>query len=249
MKKINDFSLTKLRNDEDYGFHDRVCALAKTYITLETDAAMLASYVTPFTSYDAAVKQSATNSFTATVAELDTKADSAWCNGRAYIRILRTCPDVDVADAAVRIYAAFEKYGDISDLGYTQEYGMYHNLLQDLAEISKEDMELSAFGVWYLAMEEAYNNFIAARESQTSEESKRVAGLVKDCRNATDTAYRNFCAYINVMVMVNGEDAYADFIDRLNVIVAEMSANIASRATRAANAKKEGDEAEEGTEE
>ena len=245
MKQINDFNLAKLRNDEDFGFHYRVCTLAKTYITLESDAAMLASYVTPVTSYDEAMKLSATNSFTASVVELDSIADNRWRNARAYIRAVRNCPDVDIADAAARIYAVFEKYGDFSDLGYTQEYGVYHNLLQDLANLSKEDMELTAFSVWYLSMEEAYDNFIAAREGQTSEESKRIAGLVKDCRTATDTAYRNFCAYINVMVMVNGEDAYADFIDRLNVIVAEMSANIASRATKAANAKKE--ETTEGT--
>ena len=241
MRKINEFNITKLRNDVDFGFHDRVCPLAKNYITLESDAAMLASYVTPFTSYDTAVKQNATNSYTASVTELDAIADTRWRNARAYIRAVRNCPDVDIADAGARIYAVFEKYGDFTNMGYTQEYGMYHNLLQDLAEISKEDMDLTGFAVWYLSMEEAYDNFIAARAGQTTEESKRIAGLIKDCRAATDTAYRNFCAYINVMVMVNGEETYADFIDSLNVIVAEMSAMLAARATRAANAKKEED--------
>ena len=245
MKQIKEFNLAKLRNDEDFGFHHRVYALATTYVTLETDAAMLASYVTPYRAYDEAMKQSATNSYTNQVAELDAKADAAWRYARAYIRAMLVCPDTDMAAIAAQISACFDKYGDFTDLGYTQEYGMYHNLIQDLLLISVDDRNLCGFQIWLDAMVDASEKFNIARESQTSEESKRVAGLIKECRTATDTAYRNFCKYINVMVMVNGEDAYADFIDQLNVIVAEMSANMAARATKAANAKKEEAETEE----
>ena len=246
MKEIKDFNITKLRNDEDFGFHHRVYALATTYVTLETDAAMLASYVTPYKAYDEAMKQSNTNSYTAQVAELDAKADAAWRYARAYVRAMVMCPDGDLAEIASQISAVFDKYGDFTNLGYTQEYGMYHNLIQDLLLIPQDDRNLCSFQIWLDSMMDASEKFNIARESQTGEESKRIAGLIKECRTATDTAYRNFCKYINVMVMVNGEDAYADFIDQLNVIVAEMAANMAARTTKAANAKKE-DATEEGT--
>ena len=242
MRQIDELYLGKLRNDENFGFHVRVHALAVQYLTGEADAAMLAAYGEAFTAYDGAVKQTVTNSYTVRVNEADAEAAAAWRASRAYARAMNLCPDPDQAAVARRISALFDKYGDFSALGYTQKHGIYSNLLQDLAALPQADLDLCAFSIWRLAMQAAYDRFTAALRSKTQEESVRVFGAVRRTRSAADTAYRRLVRYINVMVMTSGDVLYADFIDRLNVIVAEMSAIIATRSTRAGKALAKGEE-------
>lgn len=241
MKQINEFSLTKLSNDLDFGFHNRVCALAQAELTQEADAAMLASYVNPYKAYDNVMKLSDTNSYTEAVAKADEKGDFWWRAARAFVRAQQNSPDPDIAETSKKIYVLFDKYGDFTNYGYTRQYGLYQNLLQDIAAIPAEEMNICGFTIWYEAMQDACDRFIDIRDSQVSENATRQAGAVKEARTATDNAYRNLVKYINVMVMVKGETDYASFIDKLNVIVAEMAALIASSATKAANAKEEGD--------
>ena len=61
-----------------------------------------------------------------------------------------------------------------------------------------------------------------------------MVGWVKDARLAADASYKLLVQRVNALVIVNGETAYGDFIDRLNVMIAEAQAMIAGRETKAA---------------
>lgn len=239
MKQINDFTLTKLSNDEDFGFHLRIVEQANAGLTEETGGSLLKAYLTAYEAFDEAMKQSSKNSKTADVAAADLAADNAWRFGRAYIRAMVHHPVAATAAAAARISECFDKYGDFTKLGYTKEYGLYHNLLQDLSAVEAEDLTATAFSDWVASMNSAYSKFMVLNSAKVNEEAGRQSGIVKECRAATDTAYRNLVQYVNVMVLANGEDAYATFIDQVNVIVAEMAANIATYAARAAGEQTE----------
>lgn len=72
------------------------------------------------------------------------------------------------------------------------------------------------------------------RTQKSKEDSTRVVGWMKDARLAADASYKSLVQRVNVLVIVNGETAYGDFIDRLNVMISEAQSMISGRETKAA---------------
>jgi hypothetical protein len=60
---------------------------------------------------------------------------------------------------------------------------------------------------------------------------------VKQTRNDADDAFRTLAERVNALALVNGEDAYATFIDHVNVIIDQANAVLAGRSTRAEKKK------------
>ena len=83
----------------------------------------------------------------------------------------------------------------------------------------------------------AVAQFQAARDSQTAAQSNYQVGLVKDTRTAADAAYKQFVASINAFAIAFGETNYATFINQMNVMIADVQAELKARKTRAENAK------------
>ena len=234
MKQIESFNIARLHTQEDFNFQTRVRNLAEECLTLETDKAMVDAYKESVNALDAALKQSDKNSYTALVAEADAKADKRWSAAYAYAKAMAEHPDSDVAEAGAGLVDIFQKYGILTSMGYDEEYGRYSNLLQDLAALSQETKEMLRFEPWYEAMDFDVAQFQDLRTQKTKEESTYVVGLAKDARLAADNSYKSLVQRVNALVIVNGETAYADFIDRLNVMISEAQALIAGRETKAA---------------
>lgn len=74
---------------------------------------------------------------------------------------------------------------------------------------------------------------------QTAEHSQYQVGLVKDTRTAADAAYKQFVASVNAFAIAFGEANYAAFINQMNVMIADIQAELKARKTRAENAKEE----------
>lgn len=239
MKQIDSFNIARLHLQEDFNFQTRVRDLALECLTLETDKSMVDSYKEAVGALDAALKQSDKNSYTALVAEADAKADKRWSAAYAYAKAMADHPENDVAEAAATLVGIFQKYGILTSMGYDEEYGRYTNLLQDIVALPQETRELLQFNPWYEAMDFAVAQFQDFRTQKTKEESTYVVGLAKDARLAADASYKSLVQRVNALVIVMGEEPYAEFIDRLNVMIAEAQALIASRATKSAKAKKE----------
>ena len=246
MKQITNFDISRLRTEEDFGFQKRVETAALAMLDQESDKAMVDAYVAALTQFDAALKQSQKNSQTEAVTEADAAFDALYTNAYALARILPAHPTAAAAEAGKVILAMFDKYGSITRMGYNEEYGAAHNLLQDLATLTADQLTATAFTPWLEALNLACARFQIARESKATEDAARVTGLVKDARTAADTAYKTLVQKVNALCVVMGEEHYAPFIDQVNVYVADAQATLKSRATRSAN--KSTEEGEESTE-
>ncbi len=73
----------------------------------------------------------------------------------------------------------------------------------------------------------------ACTAARTAAAAGREVGIVKEKRIIADEAFRTLCTRVNALVLVNGEAPYGEFIDRVNVIIAQAKAVLASRETRA----------------
>lgn len=248
MKQIKNFDITRLHMQEDFNFQTRVRDLALELLTLDTDKAMVEAYRGTVNALDAALKQSDKNSYTALVNEADAKADKRWSAAYAYVKAMADHPNAEVAEAGAKLVAIFQKYGILTTMGFDEEYGRYANLLQDLTALPQETKEMLYFEPWLDAMDFAVAQFQDLRAQKTKEESTYVVGLAKEARMAADASYKSLVQRVNALVIVNGEAPYAEFVDRLNVMISEAQAMLASRSTKSAKSKKEEEGASEGVE-
>lgn len=239
MKQVEDFGVSRLRVEEDFSFLMRVKSLAASCLTLETDKAMVEAFGSAVDAFDAALKASVKNSQTEAMNAADALADRRWSAANAYVKAMAEHPDADIAAKGGAVVVIFRKFGVLTTMGFDEEYGRYHNLLQELAALPEETLTALSLSPWLTSMQDAVAGFLAARESKVQEDSIRQVGIVKESRTAADNAYRALAQRVNALVIVNGEDAYASFIDQLNVIIADAQAMLAGRSTKSAKAKEE----------
>lgn len=239
MKQIVDFTISRLRTEESYNFLSRVKSAAVSNLSLETDQAMVESFVAAVTAFDEALKASAKNSKTAAMQEADSVADLRWSGANGYVKAMRLHPDEETAALANTVYEIFLKYGVLTTMGYDEEYGNYQNLMGDLSTLPAETLTALNLHPWIESMSTALARFQIARDAKTFEDTTRQTGIVKEKRLAAEDSYRTTVQRINALAIVNGEDAYATFIDTVNVMIADLQAVLAGRATKAANQKEQ----------
>ena len=74
---------------------------------------------------------------------------------------------------------------------------------------------------------------------RTEADAARQVGIVKETRTAAEAAYRSLVDTVNALAMINGDTAYATFIDHVNAMIERQKAISKARTTRA---KKEDEE-------
>lgn len=236
MKQIKNFDVHSLRNDEDFGYQSRVMNLATTLLVQEADKSLLSAYKPALDAFDVALKQSQKNSQTDAVETADKAVDRLYVGLSLYLRSLEYHPVDTVCTEAAKVLAIIDKYGSLTNLPYNQQYGALHNSLQELNALSADVRQQLQLDAWLDALAEAVIRFDAARAAQTEEQSLYQVGAVKDTRTAADVAYKQFVVSVNAFAIAFGETNYAAFIDQINVMIADIQAELKARKTRAEKA-------------
>ena len=157
-------------------------------------------------------------------------------------------PTAEVAANAAEAKSLFDKYGDPTKLAQTEESGVLHNLLQDLEALDSSKRTALNLDVWITDLKTKENAFLAAAAQRTEADAARQVGeadaarqvgIVKETRTAAEAAYRSLVDTVNALAMINGDTAYATFIDHVNAMIERQKAISKARTTRA---KKEDEE-------
>lgn len=148
-------------------------------------------------------------------------------------------PVPEVAESGKMLDAIYEKYGNIVRYGYDKEYALAYNLMQDLQALEAERIEQLHFADWMAALSQAYSRFTIARDEKTLEDTTHITGLTQEKRLAADQAFKQLVMRVNALAIVNGEEAYATFIDLVNEYIEDALTTAKARATRKANSKEE----------
>lgn len=236
-KKIKILDVTRLRVEECFGFMKRI-ENETGLLTAETDKQMVADFIAAVTAFDDALKASQKNSKTAEVEAEDARVDAAWRTLTQLVKALTAHPTDEIREAATEVYAIMQKYGDITGMAYNEEYGNLHNALQELKAIAEATQQMILIDALVAELETGYENFMIASSERDAEQAARQVGIVKEKRTACEAVYRSMVSRVNALVIVNGEDAYSDFIDKVNVIIDAAKTTLASRSTRNAAKKK-----------
>ena len=240
--EIKDFSTYRAKVEEILGFLLKV-NIETECLTLESDAAMKATYAAAVLDFEKVYKQNTINSQTVSVQDADKEADYAHITARAYFKAMVNHPEEEVAAAAKIISAMFEKYGSINRKAYSEEYAAMGSLIVELDTVSADTLSTVAGQMWIERLKTGYNAFNTAQTAQREEEKDYVVGVVKEKRTAAEEAYYTLVKRVNALALINGEEPYANFIKGVTLLIDNENANIAARETRA-KTKKEKEEAE-----
>lgn len=237
MLQIPKLGTTRLRYEELFGHVKKVVNCGRATLSQEMDKPILDALEVALNNFDEVLEQSRKNSFTQRQLDADKEFDSTYVHAHAYARVMPFFPVKAAAEAGVKILDVFDKYGNITELGYVEEYAKAHNLIQDLEALGTEMLTAANFTPWMDALSLAQAQFTVLRESKQAEDTATITGAAKDARVAVEAAYDVFVKKINAMCLVMGDEHYATFINHVTTFVEEMQAIIKARATRNANAK------------
>ena len=261
MEQISILSLSRLRNEEAFGYFKLVMSLLP-YLLKEAEPenpdvvsveggvsalsgsgevinAMLEAPINAFEAayqaFDVALESSTADSAEAKAYE--ELRDRLWRSNNAYIKAMTAHPNPELAAIAERLKAEFDKYGDVTNLPVVQESGALHNLIQDIQAIPAQDRSKIHYEEWFNALDTAENNYLAAVAARTDVRSEKEVGAVKRTRIEAEAAYTHLVDVVNLLAKLEGDTAYLPFINRMNVLIAEQKATLKARQTRAAKAK------------
>ena len=212
--------------DEDGTGSPSVVSLANTASVLD---ASVTSFTTAVEAFDTALKASDTNPATAKATAADDARDAAWRGANNYAAAMCAHPDTDLRAIAEQCKAVFDKYGDPTKLAQTEESGILHNLLQDLKALPVAEIDFTA---WVEELQYREEQFLAAAAARTEADAARQVGIVKETRTAAEAAYRSLVDTVNALAMINGDTAYATFIDHVNAMIERQKAISKARKTR-----------------
>ena len=127
MVQIKSLDISRLRNDEDFGYQTRVVNLAVAMLSQDVDKPVVDAYKAALTAFDAALKQAAKNSQTEAVAAADEVVDRLYTGLTLYLRSLTYHPTENIRTTAEGVLAIIDKYGKLTTLPYNQQYGALQN--------------------------------------------------------------------------------------------------------------------------
>ncbi len=227
MKQLSILNIARLRTEECFGYLKQVVAETENLpIQEETETPSVVSvlstvdsvlktkvdeFITSYDAFDDALKASSTNPATATATATDNARDAAWRGANNYLTAMCDHPTAEVA----------------------AESGILHNLLQDLEAFDSTKRTSLALDVWIADLQTKEEAFLAAAAERTEADAARQVGIVKTTRTAAEAAYRSLVDTLNALAMINGDTAYATFIDHVNAMIERQKAISKARSTRA----------------
>ena len=135
--------------------------------------------------------------------------------------------------ASHRLQIVFDTYGNIIKLPLNEETSAIYNLVQELYKNYAKDLQYLGLTDWVdrlSAENEGVERLIKERDDRNAIKTKYK---MKEARAATDQAYVAIMNRLNALIEVEGEEAYTDFIIKMNLITKRYNLAIAQREGRA----------------
>ena len=233
MSEIKGFDLSRLTQDENFGFHSfAIVEFEKCKDSKITE--FVNNYKVKYNVFDGSMKVSGgENVLSYDVTRLDKVRDDAYRGLKRQNNVAMNDFDPVIAEIARQIDIILRRNGDPCSLPYLAENSAVINLIQDLEEfdnhseeeerpgelsdptnspldgVSLEDvtnrLQMAGLERWVMRLKEANEKFISFFTNRNSQQATIVTGATKAARLETDAAYRAVVKRLNALAEVNGE--------------------------------------------
>ena len=242
MKKINSIDQTRFGNAAHILFVRTAVGRAEACDALKTKATEeLKALKKALEKEDELFVRSQKDLTTDDMKEADKRRDVLY---RALKKAVEAAVDFPVkasSDAGIRLRQLLKDHEIDPKMQLDKETSLLMNLTADLKGKFADDVAL--LGLTPLVVELAQSNdlFYKLAEARIDNQALVVLGQMKVLRAASDEAYRVLVRKTNALAVIEGEAAYADFIDKMNAEIKHYKEQAMSRPSKPAGEKKPGD--------
>ncbi|ADQ78772.1 hypothetical protein Palpr_0616 [Paludibacter propionicigenes WB4] len=217
MKKIKTVDFSDFQNNEHGQFHsvirDEISAQDPNRLGIMK---FFPSYVADVTTELASIEVEQGSQHTIGIGKADLLRDQLYRSFVLQIRSGLIDYDPAIQAAAERIIRIVDQIGDMRREPYNKESETLASLTNQMRNNYASDVALCSATDKLNKLVDANNSFIANFGTRTAEVASRISGDVRAARVATDGDYKNIVSVINALVLLNGEDLYSSFIDKVN---------------------------------
>jgi hypothetical protein len=209
--------LPRFTNEEHFQFQTEFKGLVEKYTpeTLNIDAAW-AVYVPAYNKEDGTLNVIRKNPLTSDISEADDWRDSL---GTGLIYTVRGATyhyAPAKREAAGRVQIVVENYGNINRKSYDEQTAAINSMVKDLQTDYADDIATLGLEKWVTELAAANKNFEDLMQKRYETEAEKPQYTMKTAREEVDEAYRAITERIGALIIVNGEEAYAGFVNDLN---------------------------------
>ena len=218
--EIKSIELAKLRNDAHFQFHTYTSELIAEYGASELKiAALFSSYKTKLAKEDEALKKIEKSEITDKIHAADKVRDKIYTTIAATIRTALKHYNPDVVDAAKRLKIVIDTYGNINKKSYDEQTSAVYNILQEFNGNYRSDVEVVKIDEMVEELEKSNKVVDALIKKRMNETSQKNTDNLRAVRVSVDKYYLDIRKRINAAVVIEGEEAYSQFIVKMNVLV------------------------------
>ena len=235
--KISDFSLTRLRNEEHFqfqtSFKDLVNTTTATALRIE---ALFSVFSTQYDNELVALNIVRKNAISEDLVDADDDRDSVFRGLCDAVKSGLNHYQAAVREACRRLQILLDTYGNVAIKPYDAETAAANSLVADLKGTYAADVAAAGLGGWVTELEAKNKAFDELITTRYTEEAKKTSLRMKQERAKVDAVYRQIVERINALIVVEGESAYANFVNELNMRVDSYNNVVAIRRGKAQKA-------------
>jgi hypothetical protein len=228
--KIKNIILRVLRNTEHFQFIKETVGLIILIGALSMK--ILKEFETLracFRAEDEAYKKIVKSKVTDKIETADKRRDNTWRGVIDAVKSALRHYEPNVVEAAKRILIVINTFGNIAAKALNEGTADFYNLLQELNKNYADDLKTLNLEGWTAQLEaenKECEQLIIARNDEKTGKTKLT---MKQCREDTDRAFYKLVDRINALILVDGDEDYAEFVDKLNGFIDTYNNAVARR--------------------
>ncbi|MDE6068891.1 MAG: hypothetical protein K2F89_08090, partial [Treponemataceae bacterium] len=217
MKEIQSFVPSHMNNGAHFTFVSNMAERAeKDSAVSEKCKAQVAALREAVKAEDENLQISAKSLVTDKIVAADRLRDQLYAGYKKAVSGYTDFPVADMAEAAKVLAQHVKDYKIDVKAQLDKETGLLVNFIQDLEGKYKPQVDALSLGAFVEKLKAANEDVRSLTSQRTDERSAKTAGALKATRNASDEAYKMLAMHVNAHALLEGEEAYAAFIDYAN---------------------------------
>lgn len=217
MKEISEIYLGGMNNGAHFLYVSNILQRADADTAVKEKAAkQLNAFREAVAQEDADLKLSQKSLLTDEIALADDERDALYSGYRKSVLGFLNFPVAEYAQAAKVLDQHMKDYKINTKMQLDRETGLLINFIADLEEKYTAEVEKLTLKPFVTALKAANEKVRSLTADRTDERTKLTVGALKASRKASDEAYRMLVKMVNALALVEGEEAYAAFIEYVN---------------------------------
>ncbi len=214
LKSIN---LYKLRNQVHFEFHSEVKALIERETAEKLNVAeAFVNYVELLKEEDRGLEQINQTVLTRKLVDADEQRDFTFSGLVSNAKSLTKHFNAAIREKAMEIVAFMDDYKNVPSANYNEETAMIYNITKALLEEYADALTTCNLKEWVEALQQQNEDFRAIMVERNDAITEQEPVHMRSLRKKIDKAYRLIQKRIEASALLNGDEAYADFMKQLN---------------------------------